>query len=434
MEQNRPSTSVYERPVVSQTDPDVSSVAGDTEETVGPDGVPGYGQVQTLVQLLLPLRTKTAISNTAAQEIVQAYSGLNDYDKRPLQMLERYQAKIRGRFKAKGQTVSPGLVATRRCHLSSNQGPAARVDSNRLLESLVRELCLLHPSPVTVEGKRTERWAFILKDYARIRNLVLNNPLVMDNTCLQLPDINQATVRDWVNKQAKEQEKQVLQHGLPYQPPALTANEPLPPALPLASTLDVGGEEDRHTYHLPESTAGSAPTVRQRAAPVPIPVTFMQLPDTGAGTAQPQAFLVLSGVQTDTAGVPTIFQPVTAVPSQPVPKTTNWYRKKQQARQEAGENVRINKRHTPMYTCGKCKKPRLKEVAEELAHTQVSGAWWCREVDVIPVEQWKAQRKASLAARKRTQPSATATSTDPVTTTSTDPVATTSTDPVTTTH
>ncbi|XP_076461544.1 uncharacterized protein LOC143294031 isoform X1 [Babylonia areolata] len=240
---------------------------------------------------------------------VQAYSDLNNYDKLPLQMLEKYQAKILGCFKAKGQTVSPGLVATRRC-----------------------------------------------------------------------------------NKQAKQQEKQVLEQCLPYQSPAPTAKEPVPPALSLASTLNVGGVGDRHRYHLPHTTAGSLPTVRQPAAPVPIPVIFVLPPASEACTPQPQALLLLTGMQPVHTAAPTSLQPsnMLAVPSTTVHRSTNWYRRKQQ-KKEAGEHVWINKRHMPIYSCGKCKKPRLKEVDGELAHTQLCGAWWCWEVD-IPLPQWSRGR------------------------------------------
>jgi len=84
-----------------------------------------------------------------------------------------------------------------RSFLGSNQGPAQKVDSSRLLEAVVKQLTALHPTDIMEQGRRTTRWALILRDYGHIRGMVLDCPRVMEATRLQLPDINQTTLRNW---------------------------------------------------------------------------------------------------------------------------------------------------------------------------------------------------------------------------------------------
>ena len=65
-----------------------------------------------------------------------------------------------------------------------------------ILEAVIVQLCQIHPSDVTVQGKTVSRWQKILSSFAKIGHLVLSSSRVMEETKLQLPDINQGHGRD----------------------------------------------------------------------------------------------------------------------------------------------------------------------------------------------------------------------------------------------
>ena len=79
-----------------------------------------------------------------------------------------------------------------RCFLSSIWGPAQSPACSGILEVVIVQLCQIHPSDVTVQGKTVSRWQKILSSFAKIGRLVLSSSRVMEETNLQLPDINQS--------------------------------------------------------------------------------------------------------------------------------------------------------------------------------------------------------------------------------------------------
>ena len=78
-----------------------------------------------------------------------------------------------------------------RCFLSSSWGPAQSPACSGILEAVIVQLCQIHPSDVTVQGKTVSRWQKILSSIAKIGRLVLSSSRVMEETNLQLLDINQ---------------------------------------------------------------------------------------------------------------------------------------------------------------------------------------------------------------------------------------------------
>ena len=79
-----------------------------------------------------------------------------------------------------------------RCFLSSSWGPAQSPACSGILEAVIVQLCQIHPSDVTVQGKTVSRWQKILSSFAKIGRLVLSSSRIMEETNLQLPDINQS--------------------------------------------------------------------------------------------------------------------------------------------------------------------------------------------------------------------------------------------------
>jgi hypothetical protein len=83
--------------------------------TVGPEGLPGYQHVVHLAHVLVGLRSAKALSEKAAERVVEAYNRLSAFDKRAITFNPRHRQHYHGRFRAKGQSkVGPGVVATER--------------------------------------------------------------------------------------------------------------------------------------------------------------------------------------------------------------------------------------------------------------------------------------------------------------------------------
>jgi hypothetical protein len=84
-----------------------------------------------------------------------------------------------------------------RCFLGQNAGPAQRPDCNRYVEAVIVKLCSIHPQNVRKEGVRIQRWTLVCRDYKAIREMVLNNARVMEETGIQIVEINTATLTQW---------------------------------------------------------------------------------------------------------------------------------------------------------------------------------------------------------------------------------------------
>jgi len=84
-----------------------------------------------------------------------------------------------------------------RSFLSSTGGPAQWPNASRLVEAMCIRLCRKYPAQVQASGVRQRRWNFIIHDYSHIRDLVLSNQQLMENTGLQLFELNQRTLTQW---------------------------------------------------------------------------------------------------------------------------------------------------------------------------------------------------------------------------------------------
>ena len=70
-------------------------------------------------------------------------------------------------------------------------------DCNRYMEAVIIKLTHIFPSPVRRGGNTTLRWTLIGNSYQKIREAVLNNAYVMQQTAIQLAEINQTTLIQW---------------------------------------------------------------------------------------------------------------------------------------------------------------------------------------------------------------------------------------------
>ncbi|KAL8581630.1 hypothetical protein ACOMHN_049186 [Nucella lapillus] len=94
---------------------------------------------------------------------------------------------------------------------------------------------------------------------------VCDNPIVRANTNLQLPLINNATLRAWFKTRVTCLERQQLTKYLQMPVPA-APSMPIPLARQQPATLDEGQEDIRHEFKLPQNTAGTGKARRKCAA------------------------------------------------------------------------------------------------------------------------------------------------------------------------
>lgn len=186
-------------------------------QAVDDQNVPGYQHVDRLADYLVGLRGQTflCLTNLQANSIIQLWQKLDDRDKQRVVYKARHQERLlSGRFRTpKRPTTTPGVESTTRCMLGASSAPAQWPDCCRLVENIFLRLCVLHPAPVRI-GKRTDsRWSLILRDYHNIRQLVVSNSLVMQQTEIQLVVVNQSTLIQWHNNRQKRQELSVLLQG-----------------------------------------------------------------------------------------------------------------------------------------------------------------------------------------------------------------------------
>lgn len=150
---------------------------------------------------------------------------------------------------------TPGVESTTCFRLGASSAPAQWPNCCRLVENIFIRLCNIHQCPAG-KGKRQSRWSIILRDYNKIRQLVVGNYLVMQGTQLQLVVVNQNTLITWHNKRQKRQELSVVLQGISRPPDLPVSEEPLQEARVLpAVPVPV---RQVHQYQLPQSTAGQA--------------------------------------------------------------------------------------------------------------------------------------------------------------------------------
>ncbi|XP_052441435.1 uncharacterized protein LOC127980900 [Carassius gibelio] len=183
---------------------------------IGPDGIAGWDKVQDLAGFLVGLREAPYLTDLQVTEAIQLWTALPDVDKQRVNYQPRHQPQLtHGRFKApKRSGVTPGVESVKRCLIGHPGGPAQWPSTSRLVEAICMKLCALHKSPTKKAGVSTPRWSKILSDYHHIRELVLNNRRLMDETMIQLFELNQRTLIQWFQRQQKNQELSVLAQGL----------------------------------------------------------------------------------------------------------------------------------------------------------------------------------------------------------------------------
>ncbi|KAK1156709.1 hypothetical protein AOXY_G25730 [Acipenser oxyrinchus oxyrinchus] len=355
----------------------------DPEESYGPDGAPGYQHVQRLASSLVSLRGLACLMEQKVDELIQLWSLLPEGDKQRLTYPARHQDRlIQGRFKATKATssVTPGTDSLKRCLLGQGSGPAQWPQTSRLVEAICIQLCRLHPSPTKSKGVRTSRWAAILGDYSKVRELVLGSPRLMEKTTLQLFELNQHTLSQWHNKRQKGQEQAVLQQGVA--PPSASAvdPEPQPQQRPLLQEGMTYGHQP-YVFPCPPNTAGQAKQRKRPGATAQTAVLGHSATPAPHPTSSPSTSSAAGAAAAAAAAAP------------PVPRTTSWrHKKRAEEEEEGGSNTgkRKYERKRAENLCSLCGQPKRKE----FDHSRFGNVAFCSASSGKTVEQWLAEMRA----------------------------------------
>lgn len=149
-------------------------------------------------------------------DIVCLWQSLLDYDKQRIRFSARHQDRLTtGRFRSpkKKAVFTPGVDSLKRSVLASSASPAQWPDCCRLVEAIFTRLCQIHRSPRRKGKGSLSRWSLILEDYRKIRQLILSNGAIMQDTTLQLVEVNQTTLVQWHNGRVKKQDERTSASG-----------------------------------------------------------------------------------------------------------------------------------------------------------------------------------------------------------------------------
>lgn len=234
------------------------------------------------------------------------------------------------------------------------------------------------------------------KDYRGIQERVMNNGMVMRETQIQLPDINQTTLSQWYIKRQKKKEQEILKQGLPQRTEPAASKTPLPAAIPLPPSLPQVNYPVPFKFVLPTNTTGTAVLRGQTSkacqpipilpAPVP-PVTFLQ-PPTVVRRFPPVP--IQSKIQTQ-HHQPQSWQQKSQ--SQPSVHSKQKDETRTTQEQKASTSRKRSSYNTVCSKCGKKKDPEN--------HKQYFGNWYCNTMTDESFETWRENLKNNKRYKKK---------------------------------
>lgn len=234
------------------------------------------------------------------------------------------------------------------------------------------------------------------KDYRGIQERVMNNGMVMRETQIQLPDINQTTLSQWYIKRQKKKEQEILKQGLPQRTEPAASKTPLPAAIPLPPSLPQVNYPVPFQFVLPTNATGTAILRGQTSkacqpipilpAPVP-PVTFLQ-PPTVVRRFPPVP--IQSKIQTQ-HHQPQSWQQKSQ--SQPSVHSKQKDETRTTQEQKASTSRKRSSYNTVCSKCGKKKDPEN--------HKQYFGNWYCNTMTDESFETWRENLKNNKRYKKK---------------------------------
>ena len=234
------------------------------------------------------------------------------------------------------------------------------------------------------------------KDYRGIQERVMNNGMVMRETQIQLPDINQTTLSQWYIKRQKKKEQEILKQELPQRTEPAASKTPLPAAIPLPPSLPHVNYPVPFKFVLPTNTTGTAVLRGQTSkacqpmpilpAPVP-PITFLQ-PPTVVRRFPPVP--IQSKIQTQ-HHQPQSWQQKSQ--SQPSVHSKQKDETRTTQEQKASTSRKRSSYNTVCSKCGKKKDPEN--------HKQYFGNWYCNTMTDESFETWRENLKNNKRYKKK---------------------------------
>ncbi|XP_048012699.1 uncharacterized protein LOC125245914 [Megalobrama amblycephala] len=219
------------------------------------------------------------------------------------------------------------------------------------------KLCEVHKSPSKKAGVRIPRWTKILADYHHIRELVLSSRPLMDDTSIQLFELNQRTLIQWFQRRQNTQEMSVLTQGLAAEDRIPVATTQLPPAQErLEEAPTTSGPQ--HEFVLPTNREGQAPHLRPGRRPGSVTAVRPITPAPAAPPTLPaleplSGFLIVNplvmGSGAGTSAVVSPAGPVVAAPIAPV--SVSRFTQRNRRRRAKEEATGTNKRKYVRGTC-----------------------------------------------------------------------------------
>lgn len=329
-------------------------------------------------------------------DIVCLWQSLLDYDKQRIRFSARHQDRLTtGRFRSpkKKAVFTPGVDSLKRSVLASSASPAQWPDCCRLVEAIFTRLCQIHRSPRRKGKGSLSRWSLILEDYRKIRQLILSNGAIMQDTTLQLVEVNQTTLVQWHNGRVKKQDERLLLQGIDLPDPLGVAAEALPPAS-VRAVAPPQVQGDHHVYNLPQSTAGQARLKRRIASnttevvipKVPTPRPIIPRP---VGSLQPVPVLPSTSLTVPLASHSTPTFTLFIVPQNPPTTPSLVLPPPATVSQSQLPLPRPYHRKVEANTCRKCGQFRTAATG----HSQFRGTIYCPVTETLSKEQWLEQVK-----------------------------------------
>ncbi|TWW62873.1 hypothetical protein D4764_04G0015200 [Takifugu flavidus] len=222
-----------------------SSMSSSQQDAGDNRSIPGTDRVDELAEYLVELREQTGLTlnNQQVSTILGLWQSLDKFDKDRIVYAARHQDRLlTGRFRSpkKKAVFTPGVKAQNVCSswlkwFTSSVAKLLSPDRDHLREAVQ------HSYEPQKRGQHSvSRWSLILQDYKKIRQLVLCNGTLMQQTTLQLVVVNQTTLMQWYNQRLKGQEASVLlQAGPPLQSSTVLLQPQLPSSMS-SSQQDAG--------------------------------------------------------------------------------------------------------------------------------------------------------------------------------------------------
>jgi hypothetical protein len=155
--------------------------------------IEGRDKVDRLAENLLQLEG-LSISNEKVETVIQHYDQPSQFDKDPLHYSRTIQP-ARGRFgKSKNSGGHVGQEAMKRCFVSGGS-PSLPPSKSRVVEAI----CIRLFNKITSAAKDpyVSRYCLIIQKYNEIRNRIMLNPAIVEQTGLALFPINETTLSLW---------------------------------------------------------------------------------------------------------------------------------------------------------------------------------------------------------------------------------------------